>query len=49
MGKRNEAREILRKLTTTTQSDRLPYLAIAAAYTALGNKDEAFKLIIQGD
>jgi len=47
MGRRDEARRILEEIKATTEPDRLPFLPMAAAYTALGDKDEAFKLLFR--
>jgi len=47
MGRRGEARRMLEEIKATTEPDRLPLLAMAAAYTALGDKDEAFKLLFR--
>jgi TolB-like protein/Tfp pilus assembly protein PilF len=45
MGRQKEARQMLKKLQRTTDPARLPVLEAAAVWTALGNKDEAFRLL----
>jgi serine/threonine protein kinase/Tfp pilus assembly protein PilF len=47
MGRRDEARRMLEEIKATTEPNRLPLLPMAAAYTALGDKDEAFKLLFR--
>ena len=47
MGRRDEARRMLEEIKATTEPNRLPLLNMAAAYTALGDKDEAFKLLFR--
>ena len=44
MGRRSEARQMLEGLKS---SGRLPLLDVAGAYTALGDKDEAFSLLFR--
>ena len=47
MGKRDQALRMLEKLKATTESSRFPLLQMAAAYAALGAKDEAFELLFR--
>jgi predicted Zn-dependent protease len=46
MGKRKEARQILETFRTE-RPDRLQHGLLAAVYTALGDKDEAFRLLFK--
>ena len=45
MGRRSEARKMLEGLKSR---GRLPLMDAASAYTALGDKDEAFSLLFRG-
>jgi serine/threonine-protein kinase len=45
MGRRNEALRLLKDLKRTTEPARFPKLFAAAAWAALGDKDEAFRLL----
>ncbi len=45
MGRREEALRILKDLQHTTNASRFRSRDVAAVWTALGNKDEAFKLL----
>jgi TolB-like protein/Tfp pilus assembly protein PilF len=45
MGRRDEALRLLKDLKRTTEPARFPKLFAAAAWAALGDKDEAFRLL----
>jgi tetratricopeptide (TPR) repeat protein len=47
MGKVNEARRILAEMKATTDPSRFSTGPVAQAYTALGDKDEAFKVLFR--
>jgi hypothetical protein len=47
MGKLNEARRILAEMKATTDPSRFSTGPVAQAYTALGDKDEAFKVLFR--
>jgi serine/threonine protein kinase/thioredoxin-like negative regulator of GroEL len=46
-GRRREALRTIQELKATLAPSRFPRLAVAAVYTALGDKDEAFRLLIK--
>lgn len=47
MGKPNEATRILAELKATSDSSTFSTAAVAYAYAALGDKDEAFKVLFR--
>ncbi|MGH9908750.1 MAG: tetratricopeptide repeat protein, partial [Pyrinomonadaceae bacterium] len=47
MGKRNEARRMIEELKATTEPARFANATVAHAYVALGDRDEAFKVLFR--
>ena len=46
-GRRRDALRLLEELKITTRTGRFPGVDLAAVYTALGDKDEAFRLLVK--